>query len=184
MELEKAIEALKQEGIILYPTDTIWGLGCDATSEKAIEELTNLKGRSKNQRFIILLEDDRKLNKYVKDIPEVAWDLLDAVVKPLTIIYPNAVNLPKELIAEDGSIAIRIVKDGFVNKLIRKLNKPLVSTSANLTGEKSPKTKAEISNKIIKNVNHVVDLQLESKNGKPSSIIKLQISGEIEIIRK
>ncbi len=184
MELEKTVDVLKEGGVILYPTDTIWGLGCDATSEKAIEKLTILKGRNKNQRFIILLEDDRKLNKYVKEIPEVAWDLLDSAVKPLTIIYPNAVNLPKNLIAEDGSIAIRIVKNGFVNKLIRKLNKPLVSTSANLTGEKSPKTKAEISDKIIKNVNHIVDLQLESKNVKPSSIIKLQISGEIEIIRK
>jgi len=184
MELEKTVEVLKQEGIILYPTDTIWGLGCDATSQKAIENLTNLKGRGKKQRFIILLEDDRKLNKYVKEIPEVAWDLLDSADKPLTIIYPNAVSLPQNLIAEDGSIAIRIVKDGFVNKLIRKLNKPLVSTSANITGEPSPKSKAEISKKIIENVNHIVNLQTENRNAKPSSIVKLQISGEIEIIRK
>ena len=184
MELEKTVEVLKQGGIILYPTDTIWGLGCDASSEKAIEKLADIKGRNKEQRFIILLEDDRKLNRYVKDIPEVTWDLLDSADKPLTIIYPNAVNLPKNLIAEDGSIAIRIVKEGFVNKLIRKLNKPLVSTSANLTGEKSPNSKATISEEIIKNVNHIVNLQPQVKNAKPSSIVKLQISGEIEIIRK
>ncbi len=184
MELEKAVEALKEEGVILYPTDTIWGLGCDATSEKAIEKLANLKGRNKNQRFIILLEDDRKLNKYVKEIPEVAWDLLDYADKPLTIIYPNAINLPRNLIAEDGSIAIRIVKDGFVNQLIKKINKPLVSTSANLTGEPSPKSREEISKKIINNVKHIVNLQIKNKNAKASSIVKLQISGEIEIIRK
>lgn len=183
-EVEKSLAILKENGVIVYPTDTIWGIGCDATSEEAVNKIYDIKERDFDKSFIILLDDDRKLNKYIRDIPEVAWDLLDSADKPLTIIYPGAINLPKNLISKDGSIAIRVVSEGFANQLIRKLNKPLVSTSANLSGEPSPKNKADISANVLKKVNHVVNLQSESKSAIASSIIKLQIDGQIEIIRK
>ncbi len=183
-EIEIAIEVLENKGTIVYPTDTIWGLGCDATSEEAVEKIFKVKGRSKEKSLIILLDDDRKLNKYVKNIPEVAWDVLDHVDKPITIVYPEAVNLPKQLVAEDGSVAIRIIKEGFAHQLIRKFKKPIVSTSANISGEPSPKNREDISDNVLKKVNHVVNLPSNSKNRKSSSIIKLQIDGQIEIIRK
>jgi len=183
-EIDKTIEVLKSGGTILYPTDTIWGLGCDATNFEAIDKIYSIKNRDLNKSFIILLDDDRKLNKYVREIPEVAWDLLDHSDSPLTIIYPQAVNLPQNLLAKDGSIAIRIVKDGFVQQLLKKFNKPIVSTSANFSGELSPKTKKEISKKLIESVDYMVEIETENKQNKSSSIIKLQINGEIEIIRK
>jgi L-threonylcarbamoyladenylate synthase len=183
-EIEKSLTVLKENGVLIYPTDTIWGIGCDATSEVAVNNVYKVKDRDLNKSFIILLDDDRKLNKYIKEVPEVAWDLLDSADKPLTIIYPGAINLPKNLIAEDGSIAIRIVKEGFVYQLLKSFNKPIVSTSANLSGEPSPKNKEDISSNILKKVNHVVDLQSESQGTTASSIIKLQIDGQIEIIRK
>lgn len=182
-EIEKALAVLKEEGTLLYPTDTIWGLGCDATSQEAIEKIYDLKKRPSSKSFIILLDDDRKLNKYIKDIPEVAWDLLDATEDPLTIIYPGAINLPKNLIAEDESIAIRIVKDGFVHQLIRKLNKPLVSTSANISGASSALSLSEVAKEIKEGVNYIANVE-QNCSGKASSIIKLQIDGQIEIIRK
>lgn len=183
-EIEKSLAVLANNGVLVYPTDTIWGIGCDATSAEAIDKIYELKGRDSDKSFIILIDDDRKLNKYVKEIPEVAWDLLDVTDTPLTIIYPGAINLPQNLIAKDGSIAIRVVKEGFVNKLVRKFNKPIVSTSANFSGEPSPKNKEDISAKILEKVNHVVNLQSESKTMSSSAIIKLQIDGQIEIIRK
>ena len=183
-EIEKAISVLKEDGVILYPTDTIWGIGCDATSEKAVNNIYKIKDRDSNKSFIILLDDDRKLNKYIREIPEVAWDLLDSADKPLTIVYPGAINLPKNLIAKDGSIAIRIVGKGFASQLVRKLNKPIVSTSANLSGEPSAKNKEDISSNVLERVNHVVNLKSESNRTCASSIIKLQIDGQIEIIRK
>ena len=183
-EIEKSLAVLANNGVLVYPTDTIWGIGCDATSAEAIDKIYELKGRDSDKSFIILIDDDRKLNKYVKEIPEVAWDLLDVTDTPLTIIYPGAINLPQNLIAKDGSIAIRVVKEGFVNELVRKFNKPIVSTSANFSGEPSPKNKEDISAKILEKVNHVVNLQSESKTMSSSAIIKLQIDGQIEIIRK
>lgn len=183
-EIESAIKALENNDTILYPTDTVWGIGCDATSEEAIKKVFELKGRSNEKSLIILLDDDRKLNKYVRDIPEVAWDILDHADSPMTIVYPGAINLPKQLIAKDGSIAIRIIKEGFSHQLIRKYKKPIVSTSANISGEPSPKNRKDISDKILKKVNHVVNLPIKTENKKPSSILKLQIDGQIEIIRK
>lgn len=183
-EIEKALGILNNNGIIVYPTDTIWGIGCDATSEAAINNLYKVKERDLNKSFIILIDDDRKLNKYIKEIPEVAWDLLDSTIKPLTVIYPGAINLPKNLIANDGSIAIRVVKEGSVYELVKAFKKPIVSTSANLSGETTPKNKKDISSNILERVNHIVNLHLESNETSPSSIIKLQIDGQIEIIRK
>ncbi|MCT4580395.1 MAG: L-threonylcarbamoyladenylate synthase [Flavobacteriales bacterium] len=183
-EVEIAIEVLENKGTIVYPTDTIWGIGCDATSAEAVEKIFEVKGRSKEKSLIILLDDDRKLNKYIREIPEVAWDILDHANTPTTIVYPGAINLPKQLIAKDGSVAIRIVKEGFAYELIKKFKKPIVSTSANISGELSPTNREDISDNVLKKVNHVVNLPSNSKNRKSSSILKLQIDGQIEIIRK
>lgn len=183
-KIEAVIEVLENKGTIVYPTDTIWGLGCDATSEEAIEKIFKIKGRLKEKSLIILLDDDRKLNKYVRNIPEVAWDVLDNANTPITIVYPEGINLPKQLIAKDGSVAIRIVKEGFVHHLIKKYKKPIVSTSANIAGAFSPINREDISDNILKKVNHVVNLPSNSKSKKSSSILKLQIDGKIEIIRK
>lgn len=183
-EIEASIKVLENKGTIVYPTDTIWGLGCDATSEEAVEKIFEVKDRSKEKSLIILLDDDRKLNKYVRNIPEVAWDILDSADTPITIVYPEGINLPKQLMAEDGSVAIRIVKEGFVHQLVKRYKKPIVSTSANISGEPSPINREDISDIVLKKVNHVVNLPSNSKKAKSSSILKLQIDGQIEIIRK
>lgn len=183
-EINKAIEIINDGGTILYPTDTIWGLGCDATNEKAIDKIFSIKQRPESKSLIILLDDDRNLKKYVREIPEVAWDILDYADTPTTIIYPNAINLPKNLIAEDGSIAIRIVKDEFCKKLIQKLKKPIISTSANIAGKETPKDFKDISPEILKAVDHVVHLPTFKSKNKSSSILKIELDGEIHIIRK
>ncbi len=128
--MEKALEILKNGGVILYPTDTIWGIGCDATNVEAINKIFEIKKREKTKSMIILVENERRLQDLV-DVPEMAWQIIDLSEKPVTIVYENPKNLPKEILAEDGSIGIRLVKDDFCKKLISKLNKPLVSTSAN-----------------------------------------------------
>jgi L-threonylcarbamoyladenylate synthase len=183
-QVQKCVEIIKQEGIILYPTDTIYGLGCDATNEKAIQRIYELKKRPSNKSFIVLLHSESQLNRYVKEVPPVAYDLLDCVDKPTTIIYPNAINLPKLLLAEDGSLGIRIVKEGFAHQLMRKINVPLVSTSANFSGEPSAAWLEDIHPEIVKSVDFVVNLPQHRATLKASSIIKLQVSGEISIIRK
>ncbi len=183
-ELEKAIAVLEKGGVLIYPTDTVWGLGCDATNSKAVEKLSKLKEREEGKSYIVLLDDDRKLNRYVKEIPEVAWDILDFVNRPTTIVYPQGINLAKNVMAQDGSIAIRIVKTGFAKRLIQRFKKPIVSTSANLSGEPSPKKYKDISKSIKEKVDGVVSLPEIKAEEKPSAIIKLQIDGQVEIIRK
>jgi len=183
--VEGALKALKAGEVILYPTDTIWGLGADATNEKAVDKILSIKGRPKEKSMILLLDDSTKLNRYIKQVPDVAWDIVDTATEPLTIIYPGAYNLPKSVIAADGTIAIRITSDPFCKLLIRKLNKPVISTSANISGKPAPSCYREISNEIISAVDYVVNLR-KNENGcnKPSSIIQLGINGEIRIIRK
>ena len=183
-EIKKAVEVLKNGGIILYPTDTIWGLGCDATNKQAIEKIYKLKNRSETKSMIILLNNENFISRYVEQVPEVAYNLIEVTDKPLTIIYPEAKNLAKNLIADDKSIAIRITNEYFSSKLLDYFRKPLVSTSANISGEKSPQNFYEISDNIKNNVDYVVNYNQNTENGKPSSIIKLGLSGEINIIRK
>ena len=142
--MEKALEILKNGGVILYPTDTIWGIGCDATNVEAINKIFEIKKREKTKSMIILVENERRLQDLV-DVPEIAWQIIDLSEKPVTIVYENPKNLPKEILAEDGSIGIRLVKDDFCKKLISKLNKPLASTSANFSGDKSPLKFSDIS---------------------------------------
>ena len=182
--MEKLLETLKSGGTILYPTDTIWGIGCDATNVQAIQKIFDIKKRDENKSFIILVETVKRLQDLV-DVPEVAWDIIDLSEKPVTIIYEKADGLPKELLAEDGSIGIRLIKDDFCNRLITKMNRPLVSTSANFSGEKSPMKFSDISTEIKNAVDFVVD-DPEDKISQfaGSSIIKVWKDGRIKIIRE
>ena len=183
-EVRKACEVLKNGGIILYPTDTIWGIGCDATNELAVKRIYELKHREDNKAMLVLLDDVGKLASYV-EVPDVAYELLEVNDKPMTIIYPNAKNLAKNLIAQDQTIGIRITSEAFTKALLYRFRKPIVSTSANISGEPSPKCFAEISDAVKSVVDYVVDFrQEETSNPAPSSIIKLGVGGEIQIIRK
>ncbi len=183
-EINKCIEVLKKGGTILYPTDTVWGIGCDATNEEAVDKIYRLKKRINIKSLIILLDSVESISSYVKTIPEIAWDLMKNVDKPLTIIYPNAQNLPKNVVAEDNSIAIRIVKEEFCNRLIQTYGKPIVSSSANISGERAPLVFKCVSKEMLKGVDYVVNLyQDRLQEVKPSRIIKLNENGEFNIIR-
>ena len=183
-EVRKACEILKNGGIILYPTDTIWGIGCDATNEVAVKRVYELKHREDSKAMLVLLDDVGKLASYV-EVPDVAYELLEVNDKPMTIIYPNAKNLAKNLIAQDRTIGIRITSEIFTKSLLYRFRKPIVSTSANISGEPSPRCFAEISDAVKTAVDYVVDFrQEETTNPAPSSIIKLGVGGEIQIIRK
>lgn len=182
--LEKCKKIIDSNGVILYPTDTIWGIGCSAKDENAIQKIYEIKERSEEKSLIILVESERRLQELV-DVPSLAWDLIDLSEKPLTIIYDNPKNLPKKIIAQDNTIAIRLTKDEFCKRLITKINAPLVSTSANVSGEKSPANYSEISNKIKEKVDYIVPLrQNEKEESKASSIIKLTHDGKVKIIRE
>ncbi|WP_242204336.1 L-threonylcarbamoyladenylate synthase [Aestuariivivens insulae] len=183
-EIKKALAVLKEGGLILYPTDTVWGIGCDASNPEAIKKVYQLKQREDSKALICLVADDRMLKKYVKQIPSAALDIIDIADKPTTIIYDNAQNLASNLIADDGSIAIRVPDDEFCYQLSRKFNAAIVSTSANISGEPTPKSFKEISPAILKGVDYVVDLHREKMCTKPSSIIKLSNNGIVKIIRK
>lgn len=182
--MEQALETLKKGGIILYPTDTIWGIGCDATNAEAIHKIFDLKKREKNKSLIILVESERRLQDLV-DVPEMAWQIIDLSEKPVTIVYETAKNLPPELLAEDGSIGIRLVKDDFCRKLIAKLNKPLVSTSANFSGEKSPLKFSDISQELINAVDFSVTENREKiSQYSGSSVIKIWNDGRVKVLRE
>lgn len=182
--MEKIIETLQNGGTILYPTDTIWGIGCDATNVAAINKIFEIKKRERNKSMIILVESEKRLQDLV-DVPEMAWDIMDLSEKPVTIIYDHPKNLPKQLLAEDGSIGIRLTKDKYLIRLISKLNKPLVSTSANLSGDKSPMKFSDISKEIVNSVDAVVDEnhdKISEYSG--SSIIRMWNDGRIKVIRE
>ncbi|MFP4024070.1 MAG: L-threonylcarbamoyladenylate synthase [Thiohalospira sp.] len=184
-EIKKALEILKKGGVILYPTDTIWGIGCDATNVKAVERINQIKQRNNQKSMLILLDNAGKIPSYINKMPDIAWDLIDLADKPLTIIYPQAKNLAQNLIASDGSIGIRITKEPFTQKLIERFKKPIVSTSANISGEKTPGNFSEINPQILDLVDYVVNWrQNDYTQTSPSGIIKLGINGEIEVIRK
>lgn len=184
-DIKKAIEVLREGGIILYPTDTIWGIGCDATNEEAVEKLYAIKHRDKSKSMLILLDNPGKLQAYIQDVPDIAWDLFDLADKPLTIIFENAKNLAPNLINSDGTIGIRITNEDFSRNLCMRFRKPIVSTSANIAGQDAPQNFNDIDPEIIDVVNYVVKYrQDEMYKQTPSSIIKLGSSGEIDIIRK
>jgi L-threonylcarbamoyladenylate synthase len=181
----EALQHLRKGETVLYPSDTIWGLGCDSRNEKAIEKLYQLKQRPENKSFIILISKIEQLSEYVVEVPEIAWTLVEFAEKPLTVIYPQGKNLPPNLLGADGSIAIRLVKDEFCKGLIYKFERAIVSTSANLSQQPSPKSFADIDPTIIENVGYILKNPAgESKNTQPSQIVKLGLGGDFEFIRK
>lgn len=183
-EIRKTDEILKKGGVILYPTDTVWGLGCDATNEEAVKRIYEIKQRADNKSMLVLLDDAGKIASYA-DVPDIALDLIEAADKPMTIIYPGAKRLAQSLIGADNTIGIRITTEEFTKSLIYRFRKPIVSTSANISGEPSPHFFGEISGEIKEAVDYIVNYrQNETKNCSPSSIIKLGMGGQIEIIRK
>ncbi len=184
IDLTKHIETLRSGGIILYPTDTIWGIGCDATNERACERIAELKGRTADKSFILLVDGFPMIQRYILDFPEVCYDLADLATKPLTIIYPDARQLAPSVLAEDGSVGIRITTDPICLKLIRSMRRPLVSTSANLTGMPSPTEFAEIHPDIKTGVDAIVEDRLKEKRTQASQIIKIGLGGQVTIIRK
>lgn len=182
--MQNLIDTLKSGGTILYPTDTIWGIGCDATNVEAIQKIFEIKKREPSKSMIILVESVKRLQDLV-EVPEMAWEIMDLSEKPVTIIYDNPQGLPQELLAEDGSIGIRLIKDDYLKKLIGKMNKPLVSTSANLSGQKSPMKFADISSEILSSVDAVAEEnhdKISEYSG--SSVIRMWMDGRVKVLRE
>lgn len=176
---------MREGGVILYPTDTIWGIGCDATNEDAVRRVYEIKQRQDSKAMLVLVDSSVKVDFYVQDVPEVAWDLIELADKPLTIIYSGARNLAANLLAEDGSVGIRVTNEEFSKRLCQQFRKAIVSTSANISGQSSPKSFNEISEEVKSAVDYIVGYrQEEMSNPKPSSIIKLDKGGVIKIIRE
>ncbi len=183
-EVLKTVEVLKKGGIILYPTDTVWGIGCDATKPKSVERIFKIKKRETSKSLIVLIDEYEKLFQYVEKVPDIARDLIDSADSPITVVYPNAKNLAENLISKDGSVGIRIVKDDFCKKIINLLNQPIVSTSANISGEPTPLIYYKISQEIINHVDYVVNYnKTKIIQLKPSTIVKFDIKGDYHIVR-
>ena len=184
-EIKKACEVMQAGGVILYPTDTIWGLGCDATNEEAVKRIFEIKKRVDSKALLVLVDRDVKLQFYVDEVPEIAYDLIEYADKPLTIIYDGARNLAKNLVSEDGSVGIRITKEEFSHKLCERFKKAVVSTSANISGEPSPANFDEVSDDIKNAVDYIVDYRRDDiSKAKPSGIIKLGRNCEVKVIRE
>jgi len=184
-DIQHAFEVLKKGGIILYPTDTIWGIGCDATNEGAVSKIYALKHREEAKSMLVLVDHPNRIGHYIKEIPEMALQLMEVNDKPMTIIYPSAVNLAVNLINQDGTIGIRVTSDEFCQKLISRLNRPLVSTSANISGQKSPSFFDEIAQEVKDQVDYIVKWRQDDLHrARPSSVIKIGIHGQIEILRE
>ncbi|WP_121357300.1 L-threonylcarbamoyladenylate synthase [Flavisolibacter nicotianae] len=184
-EVEAALLALRNGQVILYPTDTIWGLGCDATNEAAIREIYRIKQRDDSKSLIILVADERDILQYVAAPDPAVFDFIEGQTKPTTVIFDGAINLPDALVAEDGSIAIRIVQDEFCRHLVRRLRKPLVSTSANISGQPSPRFYDEISEAVKAQVDYIAKWRQDDKTpSQPSQIIRWKGNGEFDYIRK
>lgn len=184
-DIVEAIKVLHAGGVILYPTDTVWGIGCDATNEDAVRKVYAIKQRIDSKALLVLVDSPVKVDFYVSDVPDIAWDLVEMSEKPLTIIYSNARNLAPNLIAEDGSIGIRITKEEFSKKLCERFRKAIVSTSANMSGQPTPANFEEISDEIISAVDYVVKYrQNDPSKPKPSGIIRIDKGGLFKIIRE
>lgn len=184
-DLREALKILREGGVILYPTDTVWGLGCDATSRHAVEKVFKIKQRKDSKSLILLVNGYAMLQRYVSNIPETAKELMEVTDKPLTIIYQEGMKLAPGVCNEDGSVGIRICMDDFCNELITRFRKPIISTSANLSGKPFPANFKEIDDKIIGSVDYVVKhRQNERGKNPPSSIIRAENNGTIKIIRE
>lgn len=184
-DIKSAMAVLQKGGVILYPTDTIWGIGCDACNEEAVQKVYAIKNRNDSKSMLVLMENAALLDRYVNEVPDIAFDLIELTDKPLTIVYDGAKNLAKNLVAEDGSIGIRITTEAFSSELIRRFKRPIVSTSANRSGNPSPSCFDEIDQEIIDSVDYVVKYrQDDTHKAAPSGIIKLGRGGEIKVIRE
>lgn len=182
-EIDNCISVLNQGELILYPTDTVWGIGCDATNEDAVEKIYRLKRRSSSKALICLVANDFMLERHLVKVPDLAYDIMDLSTKPTTIIYDGPKGITKNLIADDGSVAIRVASDKFCRQLIGKFKKPLVSTSANTAGMPTPTSFSEIADDILKGVDYVVNLDRDKIKSTPSAIIKLGNDGSVKVIR-
>ncbi len=184
-DIKKAIEVMNRGGVILYPTDTIWGIGCDATNEDAVRRVYSIKQRADAKALITLVDSEAKIQSYVTEVPDVAWDLIELSTRPLTVIYDGARHLAANLLAEDGSAAIRLTNEPFSKELCLRFRRPVVSTSANISGQPAPATFDEISDEIKQAVDYVCTSRRNERTpSRPSSIIKLGATGEIKIIRE
>jgi L-threonylcarbamoyladenylate synthase len=183
-EIHNTYEVIKNGGIILYPTDTVWGIGCDATNAEAVKKIYALKQREESKSMIVLMNGEKMMYNVFKEIPEVAWQILDLSEKPTTLILDNPKNIAPNIIADDNTLGVRLVKEPFCYKLMERMKKPLVSTSANISGMPTPKSFKEISPEILNGVDYVVNLYHEKICDKPSTIIKLTNDNQVKIIRK
>ena len=184
-DIKQAVEVMNQGGIILYPTDTIWGIGCDATNETAVRRIFEIKQRADSKALITLVDSEAKIPFYVKDVPDVAWDLIECTEKPLTIIYDHGRNLAANLIAEDGSVAIRVTRETFSRELCMRMKRAIVSTSANISGKPSPQYFNDISENVKQAVDYICTSRQQEKEIRcASSIIKLSEGRLIKIIRE
>jgi len=183
-EISRALDVLNRGGIILYPTDTVWAIGCDATKPEAVSKILELKQRKESKGLVVLVDIPSRITSYVREVPEMAWDLVELADKPLTIIYPGAKNLASNVVTPDGSIGIRVVSSSFCQRLAARFKRPIVSTSANVSGKPTPKSFDEIEGIIKTGVDFVVPQEFDNPvSSKPSSVIRLGLTGEIEIIR-
>jgi L-threonylcarbamoyladenylate synthase len=182
--ITQALEVLQRGGLLLYPTDTLWGIGCDATNEQAVEKIFTLKQRAGSKSLILLAGSMAMVERYVQQVPGIAYSLVEVALQPLTIIYPQAAGLAPNVTADDGSVAIRVVQHDFCSALLQRFKKPITSTSANLSGMPPPATFRDIADTIKQGVDFVVPAAMDKgATGKPSSILKLGLSGEVQVIR-
>jgi L-threonylcarbamoyladenylate synthase len=183
-DIDNALKVLRAGGVILYPTDTVWGLGCDAVNPEAVQKIYRIKERAESKSMIILLDNINLLYSYVREVPEMALQIVEIADTPTTVIYPEAKNIAENLVNEDKSIAIRITADAFCAELLRRFRKPIVSTSANISGEPAPANFSQISESIKSKVDYIVKhRQGDMRKNKPSSIIKVGLKNEIKVIR-
>lgn len=183
-DIKNAIDVMNRGGVILYPTDTIWGIGCDATNEEAVRRVFEIKRRNDAKALISLVDSEAKIEFYVREVPEVAWQLMEVADRPLTIIYDGARNLAPNLLAEDGSAAIRVTHEEFSRNLCMRMRRAIVSTSANISGQPSPRRFQDIAPEILDAVDYVCTSRRdESQNPPASNIIKLGVGGEVKVIR-
>lgn len=184
-DMKEAVLTLKRGGVILYPTDTVWGLGCDATNPEAVARIYAIKQRAENKAMIVLANNDAMISQYVEDAPDVAWDLIEMATRPTTVIFSHGRNLAHNLTGEDGSVAFRLTKEEYSSQLCFHLRRPIVSTSANISGQPSPRFFREISEQIKQSVDYIAQYRREDTTpSRPSTIISLGTHGEVKIIRK
>lgn len=183
-DIKNAVECMRKGGVILYPTDTVWGIGCDATNAEAVAKIYKIKQRDDSKALICLVDSDNRMARYFRDVPNVAWELIDVAIKPTTVILDNATGVAENLVAEDGSLAMRVTKEPFSHELCYRFQKPIVSTSANVSGQPAAQNYCDIDPELLAAVDYVCwSRRQEHKPHTPSSIIKLSKNGEVKIIR-